>query len=431
MSKNKAVQLAAGIVSTAVFLSLSTICAKADSIIASEQGIAGISAILENTTEEELEDAYNTSMQMIEEEKAKNSPYANLGVSIAKENSFVNIRKSPSTEDEIVGRLYRGCAADILERLEGDWVKIKSGSVEGYIASNYLAIGEQAETMVDKYATKLATVNTETLRVREERNTDSKILTLVPYLQSYVVINEYDEWVEILLGSDNDTGSDFTGFVNKQYVDITVEFKYAMSMEEIKRQEEAVRAEKERKERLVQEEAERKEAQRKEAERKAEQAAREQNKKDKDDKNDKNDKATDDNSSGNTSSNSSGSSNSSLRSDLISYALKFVGNPYVWGGTSLTRGADCSGFTQAIYAGFGYKIPRTSREQAKGAGVKVSESDLRQGDLIFYANSRGTVNHVAIYIGNGKIVHAANSRQGIITSQYKYRDIHCVRRVLN
>ena len=97
----------------------------------------------------------------------------------------------------------------------------------------------------------------------------------------------------------------------------------------------------------------------------------------------------------------------------------------------MTRGADCSGFVRAIYADFGYSIPRVSRDQAASAGKKVSESELKPGDLIFYANSSGHVNHVAMYIGNGMIVQAANSRQGIITSSYKYRDIYCCRRIVN
>ncbi|HWT76165.1 MAG TPA: C40 family peptidase, partial [Mobilitalea sp.] len=131
-----------------------------------------------------------------------------------------------------------------------------------------------------------------------------------------------------------------------------------------------------------------------------------------------------------TPSSGSSSSLSGLRNEIITYALKFVGNPYVWGGESLTNGADCSGFVRAIYGDFGYNIPRTSREQAAGAGKIVDESDIQPGDLIFYTNSSGMVNHVAMYIGNGQIVQAANSRQGIITSRYNYRSIYRVRRIV-
>lgn len=414
MRKDKALRLAAGIVSTALFLSIPSVIARADSFISSEQGIAGISAVLENTTEQELQDAYNASVTEIEKEENV-SPYENLGVSIA--DDFVNIRKKASTESDIVGRLYRGCAADILETLDSGWVKIKSGKVEGYIATQFLAIGDEANEMVDKYATKYATVKTQTLYVRAKKSTDAKILTMIPDGETYVVTKEYDKWVEILLGNDEDTGGDYTGFVSKDYIKIDVEFKYAMTMEEIKRQEEAVQAEKERKEKKAQEEAEKKEADRKAAEQAKE-----------DSKN--NSKNSNSNSGSSSGSNKTTTHSSGKTSDIVAYALKFVGNRYVWGGTSLTNGADCSGFVQSIYGDFGYSIPRTSRSQAVGAGIKVSESDLQPGDLIFYANG-GTVNHVAMYIGNGKIVHAANSRQGIITSQYRYRDIYCARRIVH
>ncbi|MEG0565551.1 MAG: SH3 domain-containing protein, partial [Hungatella sp.] len=93
----------------------------------------------------------------------------------------------------------------------------------------------------------------------------------------------------------------------------------------------------------------------------------------------------------------------SLRSKIVNYALQFVGNRYVWGGTSLTNGADCSGFTQSVMRNFGISLPRVSRDQAK-TGKAIDSSQMRPGDLIFYANSGGTINHVAMYIGNGQIV---------------------------
>ncbi len=413
MRKNKALKMMFLMASTALFLSVPTAIASADDFISAEQGVAGIATALDNATAEELEAAYNASIQKFNEENI--SPYAHLGVSIA--DSYVNIRKEPSTDIDVVGKLYRGCAADILETLEGDWVKIKSGEVEGYIASNFLAIGEDAEAMVDEYATKYATVATQTLNVRAEQSTDAKILTQIPEGETYVITKEYDEWVEILLGTDDDTGVDFTGFVNKEFLSIKVEFKYAISIEE----EQRIQREKEERERAKAErEAAQAEAERKEADRKA---AEEKAKKNEDKPKEK----KDDNSSSNS---NNSSSNSSLRDQIVDYALKFVGNPYVWGGESLSNGADCSGFVQAVYGDFGYYIPRTSRDQASNAGYKVNESDILPGDLIFYANSSGTVNHVAMYIGNGKIVHAASSRQGIITSQYKYRDIKCIRRIL-
>lgn len=110
------------------------------------------------------------------------------------------------------------------------------------------------------------------------------------------------------------------------------------------------------------------------------------------------------------------------------YAQKFVGNRYVWGGTSLTRGTDCSGFTMSVYKKFGCRIPRTSREQST-YGKKVSFSHLAPGDLIFYTHGTGRVNHVAMYIGNGNIVHASNPKTGIKISKYNYSRPKCARRI--
>lgn len=119
----------------------------------------------------------------------------------------------------------------------------------------------------------------------------------------------------------------------------------------------------------------------------------------------------------------------SRRSQIVNYALQFVGNPYVWGGTSLTNGVDCSGFTMQVYKHFGISLPHYSGSQAQ-MGKAVSSSEMRPGDLIFYANSQGTVNHVAMYIGNGQIVHAASARSGIKISTWNYRKVKTIRNIL-
>lgn len=409
-----------------VSLSSKSVLAKGYELPA-EQGIAGIAYTLDNY----YQNAQNKNDGSADKALSKIlkadviSPYKNLGVS--KADNYVNIRKEPSVDSEVVGKVYRGSAADILERLDNDWVKIKSGEVNGYIAANFLAIGKDAEAMVDEYATKYATiVGTQTLRVRSKASKDASTLELVPEGETYIVTKEHDEWAEILYGTDEE-GNDLIGFISKDYAEIRVEFKYAISIEEenriLREQEEAERAEAERKRLLEAEEAARKaEAARvkKEAE-KARKEAEAQNKATSSANNSKNEEVT--------SYKPSSSASKNLGVEIANYALKFVGNPYVWGGTSLTRGADCSGFVQTIYSQFGYSIPRDSRSQANGAGIKVSLSDRQPGDLLFYA-SGGRVNHVAMYIGNDRIVHAANRRQGIITSRYNYRDVYRIRRVI-
>ena len=120
----------------------------------------------------------------------------------------------------------------------------------------------------------------------------------------------------------------------------------------------------------------------------------------------------------------------SQRSKIVNYALQFVGNRYVWGGTSLTNGTDCSGFTQSVLRHFGISIPRVSRDQAK-TGKSINSSQMRPGDLIFYTNSSGTVNHVAMYIGNGQVVHAASRKSGIKISSWNYRTPAKIRNVID
>lgn len=110
---------------------------------------------------------------------------------------------------------------------------------------------------------------------------------------------------------------------------------------------------------------------------------------------------------------------SDVRVDLCQYAKQFLGNPYVWGGTSLTNGADCSGFVLSVFKKYGVSLPHSSRAQA-GMGTQISASELKAGDLVFYAKG-GTINHVAIYIGGGQVIHASSPKTGIKISNYNYR----------
>lgn len=371
---------------------------------------------------------------------APKSEYDNVGISIAAD--YVNVRKHPNTDSKIVGKLYRGSAAKIRKTV-GDWVKITSGQVEGYIKSEYLAIGFSAEKLIDKFGTKIATVNTETLKVREAKNTDCAVLTLVSGDESFEVIREDKEWVKIMV--DGDT----KGFVSKEYVDITVKFKKAVSIEE--EREEA------RKKAAAAAAAARAEAEQQQAASSSNNGGSSSSSSNNGSSNgsssNKSSGSHSSNSSSNHSSNktnhsggssgnkSSGDSDEDSSSDssdsligsgdgssIASYALQFVGNPYVYGGSSLTNGTDCSGFSQAVFRKFGISLPRTSGEQA-GVGKKISVSSARAGDLIFYAKN-GHVNHVAICIGGGRVVHASNPTTGITTSNINYRTPYCARRIV-
>lgn len=119
---------------------------------------------------------------------------------------------------------------------------------------------------------------------------------------------------------------------------------------------------------------------------------------------------------------------SDVRVELCEYAKQFVGNPYVWGGTSLTKGADCSGFVLSVFAKFGVTLPHYSVSQSQ-EGTKVAIEDVLPGDLIFYSNGK-QINHVAIYIGNGQVIHASSPKTGIKISKYNYRTPVKARRIL-
>ncbi len=412
--------------------------AKAKAIF-SDIGLAGITPsydkYIELTKEEGTGDAEKL-LHSLEKQRgtAKTmtevvSPYANLGISIA--NDYVNIRSEANTESEIVGKLYRGCATDIIEYVD-DWVKIESGNVKGYIKAEYLAIGTEAEALVEEFADKYATITTETLFVREEQSTESRITTMVPLGETFYINKEYDEWAEIMIDQD-ETGQEVSGFVSKDYIDIEVRFKYAISIEEEQAKlaaEEAARlAEIERLEKLAKEQEEARKAAAAQQAQNSSSSNSSSSSSSSSNSSSSNSSSSNSSSSNGSSSNGSSSSTSKSGQEVANYAVKFVGNPYVWGGTSLTNGADCSGFVQSIYAHFGYSIARTSADQANSAGRVVSISNIQPGDLIFYSNG-SRVNHVALYIGNGKVVHASNAREGIKISSYNYRTPYKVRRIL-
>ncbi len=330
------------------------------------------------------------------------SKYKNTGISIA--DDYVNIRKKASTKSKVVGKLYQGSGVKINDT-KGSWVKITSGSVTGYIKKSYLAIGRKAEKVADKYGTKYAKVTTETLKVREKKNTDCTILTLVPEGETYLVKSQSKGWVKIEVEEET------VGYVSSDYVKVYTRFKKAVSVAE--------------------EEAE---ARRKAA---ADAAAAEAAAPARTTVTKKSTGSSSKRSSNNSSSSkkSSSSSNNTVSvsgsgdgSSVASYALNFVGNRYSYGGTSLTSGADCSGFTMAIFRRFGISLPHSSGGQS-GYGRKVSLSEAKAGDLVFYA-SGGGIHHVALYIGGGRIVHAKGRAYGICTDSVNYNRVHSVRRIL-
>lgn len=275
--------------------------------------------------------------------------YTNLGIAQADGN--INVREVPGTEAEIVGKLPNNAGCEIIGT-DGEWTQIESGKVKGYVKSEYLLTGEAAIAKAQEVKQTVATVTTTTLYVRDEANTDSHVITMMPEGEELEVLEVFDGWVKINVDSDE-------GYVSSDYVSIATELPKAQTMTEVRY----------------------------------------------------------------------GQGVSDVRVSLVSYATQFVGNPYVWGGTSLTRGADCSGFVLSVFANYGISLPHSSKAQAN-CGTKIAASDAQPGDLFFYGNG-SSINHVAIYIGGGRVVHASSPKSGIKISGAYYRTPVKVVRVIN
>ena len=225
-----------------------------------------------------------------------------------------------------------------------------------------------------------------------------------------------EEFVKLLIDEDENGNAGLEGYVSSKYVDVRVEFKEAISIEE-------ERAEEARKEELARQAEEARKKLEEEQRRKEEEAAKKTStaatKKPTSASKPTNAATT---TAKPTKPDTNTGDTTLLRNAMVAFAKQFVGYPYVWGGNNLYTGVDCSGFTQQVYKNFGISIPRTSRAQAaSSAGTAISADDLLPGDLVFFADSSGVVNHVAMYIGGGKIVHAASTRLGIIISDLRYR----------
>lgn len=319
-----------------------------------ESGLsAGVGAVFAQTDEEPGDSAVqaeNIEPQQ-ETESEKHWGYTNLG--IAHVDNHLNIREEPNENGKLIGKLSKDAACEILEIDENGWAHIKSGKVEGYCSTEFLYLGDEAVARGHEVASMIAIVNTQTLKVRGEPNTESIVITLIPQEEELEVVEVMENgWIKFLLDDEE-------AYVSGDYVDVEERLEKAVTLTELKY----------------------------------------------------------------------GQGVSDVRVDMVQYAKQFVGNPYVWGGTSLTNGTDCSGFTMSIYRKYGVSLPHHAASQAQ-LGTKVDISSAQPGDLVFYAKN-GSINHVAMYIGNGQVIHASSPKTGIKISSWNYRTPACIRRYLS
>lgn len=275
--------------------------------------------------------------------------YTNLG--IANVENHLNIREGAGEDYDLTGKLPKNAGCEILGT-EGEWSKIQSGDVTGYVKTEFLFTGDVAAQKAEEIKSVVATSNTMTLNARTKPNTDCSIWTTIAEGEELQVIDDMGEWVKVDIDGD-------VCYVAREFVELSEELPKAMTMTEIRY----------------------------------------------------------------------GEGVSDVRVDMIQYACQFVGNRYVWGGTSLTNGVDCSGFTMKIYEKYGIYLPHSSRAQAN-YGTRINSSEAKPGDLFFYGSGRG-INHVAMYIGGGQVVHASSAKTGIKISNAFYRTPICVVRLIN
>lgn len=350
---------------------------------AMESGISAREvAVLKSNDEAEAAEATEvTEAEEVTEETTEAAPECEYPewqeYAVANIEGSLRVRAEASTDAEIVGKLYPYAVAHVVERGE-EWSKVESGSVSGYVANEFLMFGDEAGAYITENYKYCASVEVPALNVRQDQSTESECIGSVTGGQELDVLGETDEWVEIQYNDDT------VGYVAKEFVEVGWNYPTAMTLEEEQAMIEAALAEK------------------------AAKAAQ-------------------------TTTRSSeiavlppvntSAEGLALGQQIASYACQFVGNPYVYGGTSLTNGADCSGFVMSVYANFGVSLPHSSSGDRSVGTAVDGLANAQPGDIICYSG------HVAIYIGNGQIVHASTAKTGIKISDVNYRTPLGVRRI--
>ena len=401
---------------------------------------------------------------------------------------YINVRSEADENSEVVAKLYNDGSATVEETEDNGWYKIKSGNAEGYVKAEYFATGEQAKEIADQVAYNVAVVHAEALNIRTAPSEESDVIDVAEQSQELEVVDTSGDWATVALGNDvyGFIHPDYCEY--KTYYPTAVTLEEEAAREEAMRRAEEAKAQA-AEEASYEETADNSEAVSEDTSYSEESVSTDTSYDDGsasadtayDDGSASTDTSYDDGSASTDTSYDNGStstdtsydngsastdtsydngsastdtsydsgstgtdtsydngststdtttdssaSDSSLGQQIADYAVQFVGNPYVYGGTSLTNGTDCSGFTMSVMANFGIGLARTAADQAYG-GTSVAISDIQPGDLLFYSDGSG-ISHVALYIGGGQIVHAATESQGIIISNYNYDAPVCAAR---
>lgn len=340
----------------------------------SQSGISTImnsyNMMVSNGAEASVEDL-DIATQFVPEGSIING-YENLGISNV--TDYLNVRKGPSTDEKIVGKLPGNCACEI-ESEENGWYKIKSGEVEGYVYGEYILTGYEANVKAMETMKTQLYVNCDVLNVRSEPSTSCNVSTSVAQGEYLEIVEELDGWYKVNINN-------LTGYVYADYVDKVNTLPTGVKIVEVVAN-----------------------------------------------------SSYGQNSSSNAFV-PSGLTYSNLDStvsqtavDLINYGMQFLGCPYRSGGNSLTNGTDCSGYVMLVFQQFGYSLPRASSAYLNTGYTYIPVSEAKPGDIFLY-NYGGVIGHVGIYIGNGQLMHASTPSQGIKIGSAFYTQPYCALRVI-
>ena len=344
---------------------------------------AAVSTTPEPVVEESQPTAAPEETQKSDEHVKLNLNYSRLGVA-TKVDTYLNVRKKPSENSKIVGKMTKNAGCHIYKIKKG-WAKMVSGNVTGWVKAKYLVTDEKAEKAATKVGRECVEITTNSLRVRALPTTDAPIYSVVSEGEEFVIRenNLTTEFVEKVIKKQKISkeaikragGMDAINADLANWVCVTVDDDYAFVAKEFVEEQYSLK-------RAVKV---------------------------------------------GTVSASSSDGVSEGQASIVEYAKQFLGNRYVWGGASLTHGTDCSGFTMSLYAKYGHSLPHNAAAQA---GVTRKVYSPKPGDLFFYSNG-SRINHVAMYIGSGLVIHASNPSDGIKISNAYYRHPVKIGRVMN